>query len=133
MRTGVELPTYLWNELIKTARYIANCTPMRKHEWKTPFEVGAALNLGHLREIGCKAYALDKHIPRKQKLKERAHIGHLMGSDSTNIFRIWISSQRKIIRTRDVQFDESSFYNSAILEPDLSQLTLEPMMPVGIG
>lgn len=79
MRTGVELPTYLWNELIKTARYIANCTPMRKHEWKTPFEVGAALNLGHLREIGCKAYALDKHIPRKQKLKERAHIGQLMG------------------------------------------------------
>lgn len=102
---------------------------MQKHGWKTPFEMalGGVPNLSHLRKIGCKAYALDKHIPLKQKLKERAHIGHLMGYDSTNIFCIWIPSQRKIIRTRDVQFDENFFYNSAKLEPDLSQLTLEPM------
>lgn len=130
MRISAGLPEYLWHELIKTAGYIANRTPMQKHGWKTPFEIvlGVAPNLSHLQKIGCKAYALDKNIPRKQKLRERAHIGYLMGYDSTNIFRIWIPSQRKIIRTRDVQFDENSFYNSSTPEPDLSQLTLELML-----
>ena len=130
MRIGAGLPSYLRHELIKTAGYIANRTPMQKHGWKTPFEmvVGGAPNLSHPRKIGCKAYSLDKHITREQKLRERAHIGHLMGYDSTNIFRIWIPSQRKIIRTRDVQFDENSFYSAAQSEPDLSQLALEPMI-----
>lgn len=132
MRIEAGLLTYLWNELIKTAGYIANQTPMRKHGWKTPFEkvIGTAPNLSHLQKIGCKAYALNKHIFHKQKLKKRAHIGHLMGYDSTNIFCIWISSQRKIICTQDIQFDKSSFYNLAILEPNLSQVTLKLMVPV---
>ena len=130
MWIGAGLPTYLWNELIKTAEYIANQTLMQKHNWKTPFEmvIEVASNLSHLRKDGCKAYALDKHIPYKQKLKKRAYIGHLMGYDSTNIIRIWIPSQQKIIRTRDAQFDKNSFYDSAKSEPDLSQIAMEPMM-----
>lgn len=58
-------------------------------------------------------------------MKERAHSGHLLGYDSTNIFRIWIPSQRKSIRMRDVLFDENTIYDPS--ELDLSQLTLEPM------
>lgn len=70
MRIEADLPTYLWNELMRTAGYIANRTPMQKHRWKTPFEkvTGISPNLSHLRKIGCKAYTLDKNIPRKQKL-----------------------------------------------------------------
>ena len=100
---------------------------MQKHNWKTPFEkvTGMPPNLSHLRQIGCKAYAIDKHILQKEKLQKRAHIGHLIGYDSTNIFLVWIPSQRKIIRTRDVLFDETSLYNPS--EPDLAQLTMEPM------
>lgn len=130
MRIEAGLPLYLWNEIIRTAGYITNRTPMQKHQWKTPFElaVGSAPNLSHLRKIGCKAYTLDKHIPRKEKLQERAHIGHLIGYDSTNIFRVWIPSQRKVIRTRDVIFDETSLYNPSLPEPDLMQLSLEPMI-----
>ena len=53
-------------------------------------------------------------------------LGHLVGYDSTNIFRIWIPSKRKIIRTRGVIFDEGKFYDPS--EPDLSQLITEPMI-----
>lgn len=70
MRIEAGLPTCLWNEIIRTAGYIMDRTPMQKHDWKTPFEqaVGTLPNLHHLRIIGCKAYALDGHIPRKEKL-----------------------------------------------------------------
>ena len=128
MRIKTGLPIYLWYELMRTAGYIANRTSMEKYDWKTPFEKVTASrpNLSHLRKIGCKAYALDKDIPRKQKLQERAHIGHLVGYDSTNIYRIWIPSQHKVICTRDIIFDKQSFYSSSDL--DLSQITLEPML-----
>lgn len=39
MRIDAGLPTYLWPELVKTAGYIANRTPMAKHCWKTPLNL----------------------------------------------------------------------------------------------
>ena len=128
LRIEAGLPPKLWNEAIRAAGYIANRTPMKKHGWKTPYELvtGKQPNLKHLRLFGCKAYAHIKHIPRKQKLAERAHIGFLVGYDSTNIFRIWIPLKRKIIRTRDILFDENSSYDPS--EPDLLQLIEEPML-----
>lgn len=107
---------------------------MQEHKWKTPFEqaVGYPTNLNHVRKIECKAYALDKHIPRKEKLRERAHTWHLIGYDSANNSRVWISSQRKIIRTRDVMFDESSFYKPHQPDPDLVQLIYEPMFDMNV-
>ncbi|SLM34143.1 Ribonuclease H-like domain [Lasallia pustulata] len=131
MRVAAGLPTYLWPEIMCAAGYIANRTPMQKHRWKTPYELatGKKPNLQHLKAYGCKAYSLNKEIGQKHKtwkLTERAHIGHLVGYDSTNIFRIWIPSQRKIIRTRDVTFDETAFYQPG--EPDLHQLIREPFL-----
>jgi hypothetical protein len=60
---------------------------------------------------GCKTYTLDKRIKRGDKLAPCASIGYLVGYDLTNIYCIWILSLRKVIRTRDVIFDETSFYN----------------------
>lgn len=64
---------------------------------------------------GCRAYPLKKKIPRTQKLEPRAHIGYLVGYDSTNIYRIWIPSEGKVVRTRDVSFDEERFYDPSEL------------------
>ena len=129
MRIDAGLSEYLWHEFIKTTRYMANCTSMQKPNWKIFFEMllGIAFNLSYLHKIGCKAYALDKNVPCKQKFKEQAHIDHFVGYDSTNIFRIWILSQRKIICTKDVLFDENFFYNASKSDPNLSQISLEPM------
>jgi hypothetical protein len=54
---------------------------------------------------------LDKRVKRGDKLAPCALIGHLVGYNLTNIYRIWILSLRKVIRTRDVIFDETLFYN----------------------
>jgi hypothetical protein len=67
--------------------------------------------LAHLYPFGCKAYALKNDIPKRQKLQLRALIRYFVSYDFTNIFRIWIPSYTKVIRTRDIQFDYNSFYN----------------------
>jgi hypothetical protein len=114
MRIAAGLPEHLWHEIVRSAAYIANRTPIKKLGWKTPWEMvtGKKPDVSHLHKLGSKAYALDKHIDKKDKLQARAHIGYLVGYDSTNIFRVWIPSKRKIIRTRDVIFDENSTYTT---------------------
>ncbi|KAF4303282.1 Integrase catalytic core [Botryosphaeria dothidea] len=72
-------------ETVLAATYIHNRTPSKVLKWKTPFELahGIKPNVAHMRVYGCKAYALNKTIPRRDR----------------------------IIRSRDVSFDESSKYS----------------------
>jgi hypothetical protein len=128
MRIDADLFNYLWLEIIRTTDYIANRTLMKKHQWKTSYELvlRQASNLNNLHLYECKIYALNKHISKKIKLQERAHIDHLIDYEARNIFRIWISSQRKMIRTRDVIFDENSKYDSS--DVDLIQIIIELML-----
>jgi hypothetical protein len=63
-------------------------------------------------------------IPRTQKLEPRAHIGYLVGYESTNIFRIWVPSRNEVIKTRDVTFNETLFYDPNI--KDLAELLRQP-------
>ncbi|ERF70143.1 hypothetical protein EPUS_00330 [Endocarpon pusillum Z07020] len=108
----------LWPEIVKATGYLDNRTPKRQLEWRTSYEslLKQKPNLAHLRTYGCRAYPLNKHIPRLQKLQLRAYIGYLVGYESTNIYRIWIPSLEKVVRTRDVTFNEELFYDPAELD-----------------
>jgi hypothetical protein len=70
------------------------------------------LTMHHLKAYGCRAYTLiksagDPDKPKKcQKLQPKAHIGFLVGYESTNIYRIWIPHKRKVILARDVLFNK---------------------------
>ena len=46
------------------------------------------------------------------KLNLRAHIGYLVGYNSTNIYRIWIPHKGIVISTRDIIFNKTTFFNS---------------------
>ena len=124
MRVYARLPEDLWPEIVPAAAYILNRTPNRQLDWKTPIEVlhqlvklpRSPLSIAHLRVYGARAYPLIHKIPKTEKLKSRAHIGYLVGYDSTNIFRIWIPSKKQVIRTRDVTFDETLFYDPGTLD-----------------
>lgn len=128
MRIQAGLPVYTWPWINQTAGYLMNRTPSKKHAWKTPFEMatGNKPNLAHLVQYGSKAYPIDRAIPRREKMRPKAHIGFLVGYDSTNIYLIWIPSQRKVIRTRDVIFDEDRSYMPH--EIDAAQLISEPFL-----
>ena len=89
-----------------------NRTFMKKHEWKTSFEVviKKKFNLAHLIQFEAKTYSNDKHILRKKKMQAKAYINFFVNYESINIFNIWVFSQHKIIKMRDVIFDENYFY-----------------------
>src|SRR4051794_35747490 len=112
LRIYANLPLNIWPETAKTAGYLLNRAPTRQLGWKTPFEAlhGRKPDLSHLHIYGCKSFYLLHKIPRKDKLLPRAHIGYLVGYDSTNIFRIWRPDKSRVIRVRDVKFDDESTF-----------------------
>jgi hypothetical protein len=113
MRIAAGLPHNLWKQIFEAACYLKNKTPRESNEWKTPHELflGTKPELSHLRAYGCKAYAMTAEAQLKKeklwKLNPRAHIGYLVGYDSTNIYKIWVPHRGEIISTCDVRFDES--------------------------
>lgn len=130
MRLSGKLPHALWREIVSTAVYLYNRTPRYSLEWKSPYEVfhdhvmtsqgvtgPRKPILHHLKAYGCKCYTLIKstgdpdHPGKLQKLAPRAHIGYLVGYESTNIFRVWIPHKKKVISARDVIFDEEEFFD----------------------
>jgi hypothetical protein len=109
IRIEARLPKELSNECVMTAIYLLNRTPIRAIGWKTPFEAVQGLKplVAHLNEIGAKAYTLNQSLKRADKLESRALVGQLVGYDSSNIYRIWMPTMSRVIRTRDVVFMNS--------------------------
>uniref|UniRef100_A0A093VK87 Retrovirus-related Pol polyprotein from transposon TNT 1-94 n=1 Tax=Talaromyces marneffei PM1 TaxID=1077442 RepID=A0A093VK87_TALMA len=139
MRKGARLPFDLWPEIVRAAVYLYNQTPRYASNWKTPYDrftTHAAWKnrivienqkpqLAHLKVYGCKAYALTTEYMKKenrlQRFNPRAWIGYLVGYDSTNVYRIWNPTTGRIIRTRDVIFNEDEVFSGNIehLKDDL--------------
>jgi hypothetical protein len=128
MRISAKLPHNLWVDIVNAAVYLHNRTPKANLNWESPYErfyTWLADNheisgrrkpqLAHLKAYGCKAYAMTGDAKLKknrlQRLNPRAHIGYLVGYDSTNIFRIWIPHRGEVISSRDVIFDEDKFFD----------------------
>ena len=88
MRVEANLPADIWPEIVKALGYISNCTMIRKLGWKTPFEAVKKVKpqFAYMHLYGCRAYPLNHYIPKKDKLDPQAHIGYLVGYDSTNIY-----------------------------------------------
>ncbi|KAM4067449.1 reverse transcriptase (RNA-dependent DNA polymerase) [Hirsutella rhossiliensis] len=149
MRIASKLPHDLWKEIVEAACYLRNRTPRKpkvpsdlrgaSQSWKSPIELftGKTAQLAHLRAYGCKAYAMTSNAQLKrkrlQKLDPRAHIGYLVGYNSTNIFRIWIPSLRKVISTRDVIFDEYSYFDGKLPQQQLSDSIGELVQEIEIA
>jgi hypothetical protein len=100
-------PKELANELVVTAAMLLNVTPTESLDWDTPYQrvFERKRSVAHMAPIGCRAYVLNRKVKRGDKLESRTMIGYLVGYDSTNIFRIWLPSKDRVMRTRDVVFE----------------------------
>jgi hypothetical protein len=123
---------------VKTAAYILNRTPTEALSWKTPYEVvwGKKLSVAHMHPISCRAYVLNRMLKRGDKLKSRVLVGHLVGYDLTNIWRIWLLTKDDVIQTRDVVFEPREFYNGprdyaskGVIEEVIELLLFAEMIP----
>lgn len=137
MRIHANLPKDLSHEMYRTAAYILNRTPTEALGWKTPYEVvwGRKPLVAHMRPIGCRAYVYNRDLRAADKLESRTLIGHLVGYQGTNIFRIWLPTKDTVIVTRDVVFEPTLFfdgmdgYASAPVIEEVIELLEYPEMP----
>lgn len=108
MNAHVKIPTGLWAEMVLTAVYILNRTGPTRIEGKSPYELWhhKKPRINHMKIIGSTCYP---HVPkqRRKKLDRKAQKGILIGYDADDGYRIWNSEEFKLIRSRDVIFDET--------------------------
>ncbi|EED11739.1 conserved hypothetical protein [Talaromyces stipitatus ATCC 10500] len=147
MRNSAKLPEDLWSEIYRASIYLYNRTPKFMYNWKTPydrFHTCVALQnriciqdqkpqLAHLKVYGCKAYTLTSGYQLKknrlQRFNPRAWVGYLVGYDSTNVYRIWNPSTGRIVRARDVIFNEDEVFSGDIqdIKDDLLHVSVEEL------
>jgi hypothetical protein len=107
MRLSCGAPPSLWDEFCATAAYLTNLTGSAPLRGKTPFELwfGRPPSLSHLREIGCRAFALiPGHHP---KILARSLPCRLIGyAPHSKAYRLWDPATHRILNSFHVSFIE---------------------------
>src|SRR5579871_1963199 len=116
----------LWPQIVYAVIFLLNRTPIRSLKWKTPYGAlyGIKPRLFGLRVLGSLTYVL---IPEKErvtsdKFASRALKGYLIGFEASNIYRVWMPTTNRILRTRDVKIDETVRYKSP-QQPDEMEIS----------
>ncbi|WCJ44212.1 Retrovirus-related Pol polyprotein from transposon TNT 1-94 [Euphorbia peplus] len=133
MRLKCGLPKMFWAEAVNTAAFLINRGPSSPLENDIPEEAwsGKQVNLSFLKVFGCDSYVHIAPVERS-KLDDKSikctFIGY--GGDDYG-FRFWDSQNKKIIRSRDVVFNEQMMYkdslgvsNTSDSEPEIVDLDI---------
>ncbi|KAJ4715305.1 Retrovirus-related Pol polyprotein from transposon TNT 1-94 [Melia azedarach] len=113
MLSNAELTRRFWVEAVSTTCYLINRGPHTGINLKTPFEVwsGKPADYSNLRAFGCTVYY---HI-NEGKLEPRTKNGVFVGyGDRVKGYRIWSPSEKRVILSRNVVFDENSMFNPTV-------------------
>ncbi len=106
--------TYLYKRTSRASNYCKSpykafhSYVFNKEELSSPRK----LLLHHLRAFECKAYVLIKlkkdpqYRQKHRKLDVKAHIGFVVGYESTNIYRILGLHKKRVVSIREVIFNE---------------------------
>jgi hypothetical protein len=99
-----------WPFAMLAANYCKNRTPSRVIDFQTPIGKlqGCKPSVDHLRIFGCAAWVHIDQEKRRDKLAARAFRGVFVGYDTiTGGYYVFDPPTRKIVRSRNVIFDES--------------------------
>ncbi len=111
VRTMLEeagLSARYWDHAAQHAAHVKNriynkqigCSPYEKLTGNIP-------SVKYLKVFGCAAFVYNNHP--KSKVHSRGQPGIVLGCSDHGIYKVELSSSRKIVYTRHVTFDESSF------------------------
>ena len=107
MQLSCNAPTSFWDEFCATSAYLTNFTASSSLNGKTPYKLwfGHMPSLSHLREIGCRAFALiQTHNP---KIFQRSTPCVLIGyAPHAKAYRLWDTTTGKIFNSFHVTFIE---------------------------
>ncbi|KAL3686396.1 hypothetical protein R1sor_008970 [Riccia sorocarpa] len=123
MAKSCNLPTYLWAECLTAANHLVNLSPTRANSGISPEHkyTGTVPDLSHLRASGCEVFA---HVGShgRNKLDDRALRCILVGYDNeSKAYRCYCPSNRKVLVSRDVRFNENSDSSGTTLSPTTTQ------------
>ena len=108
MRSACGAPFNMWDEFCATAAYLTNFTGASANKGKTPYQLwyNHEPSLSHLREIGCRAFALiPTHNP---KIHPRSIPCTLIGyAPQSKAYRLWDRLSDRIFNSFHVSFIES--------------------------
>jgi hypothetical protein len=112
MRLHAGLPKTFWADAVSTAAYLINRGPSVPLNCRLPEEVwsGKEVNLSHLKVFGCVSYV---HIDSdaRSKLDAKSRKCYFIGyGDEAFGYRFWDDQNRKIIRSKNVIFNEHVVY-----------------------
>ncbi|KAK2366240.1 putative mitochondrial protein [Trifolium repens] len=129
MRVQSGLSKQFWAEAVNTTAYLINRGPSVPLEHRLPEEVwsGKDVKLSHLRVFGCAAYVHISDQGRNKldpKSKKCTFIGY---GENKFGYRLWDDENRKMIRSRDVIFNERMMYKD---KHDTGANNLESSGPV---
>jgi len=81
IRLDACIPPSWWEFSINHAVHLYNCTPVRRLEWKTPYELinGKVPDISHLRVFGCGAYVYLPEDIQVNKLAPRSEMMIFLG------------------------------------------------------
>lgn len=115
MMIYANLPPALWPETSAAAVYLLNITPSQALHGKTPREMmdealGRPVNpdkpsLRNLHAYGAITFTYNNAVERGSKFAARGVEGQLVGYEDS-MYRVWLPSQHKVIRTADCTFVE---------------------------
>ena len=112
MRLQSGLPKALWAHAVSTAVYLINRGPSVPLERRIPEEewVGKPISYEHLRVFGCLSY-IHVDINERTKLDSKSKVCYFVGYGGAEFgYRFWDGQTKKIIRSKDVIFNESILY-----------------------
>lgn len=112
-----KLRPHLWDEILRAVVYVRNRVPSQAIGGRIPYELvhKKNVNLDHLRILGCDAYALHK-APGRSKLGPKGDQLTMVGyGPDIGTYRLYDSTSRKIVVSRDVEFNEEGYIRAHYL------------------
>ena len=125
MRLHARLPKTFWADAVSTTAYLINRGPSVPMEFRLPKEVWSSkeVKFSHLKVFCCVSYVhidSDAHSKLDAKSKICFFIGH---GDEKFGYRFWDKQNRKIIRSRNVIFNEQVIYkNMSTVVSDVTEI-----------
>ncbi|KAK2977018.1 hypothetical protein RJ640_022284 [Escallonia rubra] len=125
MRIHANLPLQLWAAAVDTTVYLINRSPASAFNGGIPEEEwsGKPINYSFLRVFRCIVYArIEKEEMKKLDSKSQKCVFIGYGGDGYG-YHLWDYIHNKIIKSRDVIFDESQLYKHSYKNMELKKKT----------
>lgn len=128
MHAHDEIPKGLWAEISKTSVYILNRTGPTFIDGKSPYELwyNRKPKINHLKIVGCDCFV---HIPKQKrsgKLNRKAEKGIFIGYDGDEGYRVFDVKNLKLIRSRDIVFDEIPLLEKNKIDKSVESPRIKP-------